>query len=277
MIKNILTSIGLIAFFAVGIMSINLLLDSGSTSVHAFTGGSPGAKTSSPADVNNCTQCHSGTINSGTGTRTITSDIPAGGYVTGETYTIIATITEAGINKFGFEVTAEKNADNSKVGTMVITNSTETKVIGGSAVTHKSTGTSGAGSKSWSFNWIAPAVGTGDVTFYGAFNATNGNGATSSDNVYTATLLVSESLTNSVVEFSDKNAVTVFPNPVISSFEILSNKSIDRIKVFGMDGKIIKSIVQNENRFDASRLASGLYFIQITTDGTTVTKKLIKK
>lgn len=283
--KNILTSIGLTAFFAVGIMSLNLLVDSGSTSVHAFSGGSDGGRTNSPGDIAgvsagqtaNCTNCHSGTLNSGTATRSITSDIPAGGYVTGQTYTITATVAEASVNKYGFEVTAEKDADNSKVGTMVITNSTETKVIGGSAVTHKSTGTSGTGTKTWSFDWTAPAVGTGDVTFYGAFNATNGNSATSGDKVYTATLSVTESATNNVSEVSSKNIFTIYPNPVVSSFEISTDMNMDAVIVYGMDGRIITSIVQNENIFDASGLPSGIYFVKVVSEGKTLTKKLIKK
>lgn len=277
--RNILASIGLIAFFAVGIMSINLLLDSESTSVHAFTGGSPGGKTASPGDgaTSNCTNCHSGTLNSGTATRSITSNIPAGGYVTGQTYTITATVAEASVNKYGFEVTAEKDADNSKVGTMVITNSTETKVIGGSAVTHKSTGTSGTGTKTWSFDWTAPAVGTGDVTFYGAFNATNGNNATSGDAVYTATLPVSESATNSVNEASNKKTFAIYPNPVVSSFEISSEKNVDAVRVYTLSGKQMTSVVQKGDRFDVTNLTSGIYFVQIVIEGELMTKKIIKE
>ena len=44
------------------------------------------------------------------------------------------------------------------------------------AITHTSSGISTTGdSNSWSFDWTAPASGTGDVTFYGAFNAANGD------------------------------------------------------------------------------------------------------
>ena len=50
--------------------------------------GSPGGKTNSPMDGQNCTGCHSGTINSGVGTATITTNIPPTGYSIGATYTI---------------------------------------------------------------------------------------------------------------------------------------------------------------------------------------------
>ena len=39
--------------------------------------GSPGAKTNSPADGNNCTGCHNGNINTGPGGISITSNIPS--------------------------------------------------------------------------------------------------------------------------------------------------------------------------------------------------------
>ena len=89
----------------------------------------------------------------------------------GQTYTITGVVSQNSINKFGFEITAEKDLDNSKVGTLIITDGTRTKFVNSNnAVTHKSGGTSGSNSNSWSFDWVAPLSGSGDVTFYGAFN-----------------------------------------------------------------------------------------------------------
>ena len=48
-------------------------------------------KTNSDMDGQNCTVCHSGTMNSWLGTATITSDIPTNGYVIVNTYTITLT------------------------------------------------------------------------------------------------------------------------------------------------------------------------------------------
>ena len=58
------------------------------TTSNSNSAGSPGGKTNSPMDGQNCTGCHSVTINSGTGTSTITTTIPAWGYSVGSTYTI---------------------------------------------------------------------------------------------------------------------------------------------------------------------------------------------
>ena len=88
--------------------------------------GSPGGKTDSPADGGSCIQCHDDfALNSGVGIPNITSNIPSTGYVPGAIYTINSSISEAGLERFGFEVTAE-DVSNNKVGTFFITNSTET-------------------------------------------------------------------------------------------------------------------------------------------------------
>ena len=88
--KNILSTIGLTAFFATAIIIASSLGNEGTHSVYAYTGGSPGQKTGSPGDgsTSNCTGCHTGTINSGNGTGAITAKGLAGGYVPGQTYTI---------------------------------------------------------------------------------------------------------------------------------------------------------------------------------------------
>jgi PKD repeat protein len=154
--------------------------------------GSPGGKTGSPGDGNaTCTQCHTGTPVTVTGW--ITSNIPASGYVPGQTYTITATATHTGAVLFGFEMTAE-NASNNKTGTFIITNATQTQLVNNNkSVTHTQNGTTPSGnSKSWSVNWTAPAAGTGNVTFYGAFNAANGNGGSSGDVIYKTSTLVPE-------------------------------------------------------------------------------------
>lgn len=155
-------------------------------------GGSIGGKTGSPGDNGNtCTECHGGTASPQNGW--ITSNIPVDGYTPGEIYTITATGTHNGVVKFGFEATAE-NSTGTKVGTIAITNSTETKLVNNNkSVTHKSTGTTPSGNtKSWSFNWTAPAAGTGNVGFYAAFNAANGNGNSTGDVIYKSSLSVPE-------------------------------------------------------------------------------------
>ena len=127
--------------------------------------GSPGGKTGSPMDNTDCTSCH--TVTSTTSMLTsINSNIPSSGYVPGNTYTITASINPTSTLS-GFEVTCEENTTNTKTGVLFITNPNETQLVNsGSSVTHTVGGNS---MNTWSFNWAAPAAGTGGITFYGAF------------------------------------------------------------------------------------------------------------
>ncbi len=163
------------------------------TSESDSSSGSPGGKTGSPGDGGiTCAQCHSG-LPVSTVPGWITTNIPPTGYVPGTVYTITATGTHTGVVKFGFEMTAESNSA-IKVGTFAITNPSETKLTNlNKAVTHTSAGTIPSGNmKTWSANWTAPAAGTGNVSFYGAFNAANGNGSTSGDKIYKTSLSIPE-------------------------------------------------------------------------------------
>src|SRR5204863_8988529 len=93
---------------------------------------------------------------------------------------------------FGFEISPQ-SITGTLLGTLMITNTTETQLVGANKyVTHKLAGTTGAGSKTWNFNWTAPVAGTGNVTFYGAFNVANNSGNSSGDTIYKSTLVVSE-------------------------------------------------------------------------------------
>lgn len=165
----------------------------------SYSTGSPGGKTGSVGDGGaTCTQCHVGTAQSQSGW--ITSDIPAEGYEPGNTYTITATGTHTGVVKFGFELTAENTAG-AKKGTLILTNTTRTKFTNGtSAVTHTADGNTPSGnSNSWTMDWTAPAAGTGQIKFYAAFNAANGNGNNTGDQIYTSFLTVNELVLNPAI------------------------------------------------------------------------------
>jgi hypothetical protein len=168
--------------------------------------GSPGGKSGSPGDSNaTCTQCHSGTSNSSLGW--ITSDIPSNGYTPGETYTITATGTHNGVVKFGFELTAE-TTNGSKTGTFAITEAARTKLANqNKSVTHRAAGTTPSGnSNTWSMNWTAPATDVGQIRFYAAYNAANGNGNNSGDVIYTSNLFVSAAQPGVLVSVSPDHA-----------------------------------------------------------------------
>ncbi len=137
-----------------------IILSSGYTIMYPT--GAPAAKTGSPGDGANCTECHGGTATTTPGQ--ITSNIPAGGYVPGTTYQITATNPLTNAGKMGFEVSPQ-NAAGAQKGTLVAGSGSQ--LVGGTKyVTHTNANTT---NNTWTFSWIAPAAGSGAVTFYGAF------------------------------------------------------------------------------------------------------------
>lgn len=245
-------------FYVLAIAGLFVLL----TSEIQYSTGSPGGKSGSPGDGGaTCTDCHGGTATFQAGW--ITSTIPSEGYVAGETYTVTATGTHNGVSKFGFEATAE-DGSNQKTGSIIVTNNTENQLAnGGTSITHKSAGTVPNGNiKSWSFDWTAPAAGTGPVTFYSAFNAANGNGNTSGDVIYTSSLLVPEASgggqASISVQFSDMN-------PHIG--QLFEARLIDKSTLMEMERTAIDEITGADFNIEFSNVEEGKsYWVDFYAD-----------
>ena len=243
---------------------------------YSFVGGSPGGKTGSPGDGSNCTGCHAGTPQNVGGW--IRSDIPEGGYVPGETYTITAKGMHEGVAKFGFELTAE-NAAGAKKGTFAVTDVVKTQLLGGgSSVTHTSGGNMPAGdSINWSMDWTAPDSGSGQVRFYSATNAANGNGGNSGDVIYLTMLSVEEDITISVAEHGLQHQISMYPNPASNVLNVQLPEGSDLL-LFDIQGREVerRSNVKIQETLDISQLQNGLYFVRVTHNGETHTSRLLK-
>lgn len=158
------------------------------------SGGPGGGHTGSPGDGGvtcNTTGCHTGSATT-VAAGWITSTVPVGGYVPGQTYTITATATAAGRDRFGFQISPQ-SPSGTYLGTLIVTDPTNTQIVSTKYIEHKSAGTIGtSGFHTWTFNWTAPVSGTGTVTFYGAFNCSNHNNSASGDLIFTSTLAVNQ-------------------------------------------------------------------------------------
>ena len=213
--------------------------------------GSPGGKTGSPSDGASCTGCHYAVLGTGA---TITTNIPQNGYVPNQIYTITAFVEQSGINKFGFEITAEEaNFGSAKTGSFLVTNPNETKFVNNNAaITHKAGGTSGSNLKSWSMDWEAPNSGTGTVTFFGSFMAANGNGANTGDTYHSAIFSVNEGFTTTINDLSIKNDFRF--NTVNKTIE--TKKTVD---VYDISGKLVLTTASNSTNL--SHLKNGTYIL----------------
>src|ERR1035441_1568644 len=85
--------------------------------------------TGSPNDGSDCTGCHSDyLVNTGSGSASISSNIPTGGYVGGTTYTLTATVNYTGRSTFGFELSPQTVAG-APLGTLHNISTSETKIV----------------------------------------------------------------------------------------------------------------------------------------------------
>lgn len=254
---------------------------------HSRPEGAPALASGAPADNNRTcatSGCHSGTASDRDGL--ITSDVPATGYIPGQTYTMTVSITEAGISRWGFQATAQNSAGDLQ-GTYTLTNAAQTRLAAGTGgskyVTHTTAGNSGStGSKTWSFDWTAPSAGTGVVNFYTAVMASNNNGGTAGDLVYKDQLVIEEDLTASASSISSVLSFSVFPNP--SSGEeivVTASKSSQpsRLVIYNALGGIVKSETFNsaQHQVDVSKIPAGLYFIWLDQAGEKSMKRFIKQ
>ena len=213
-----------ITFIFIFLTTTALLVQTDPHEAVSNSGGAPAGRTGSPGDGGaTCTTCHTGTA-SPSSTQIITSNIPASGYIAGQTYTITATVSQTGINEFGFQISPQNNSG-ALMGTIINTSPSQTQVLNSKYITHTSGGIAGtSNSKTWSFNWVAPAAGSGDVTFYGAFNFSNNNGTGSGDIIRTNTLTTTENTTTNLVEFGQNGfSVSVYPNPIRNEATVALN------------------------------------------------------
>ena len=250
------------------------------TNVFSKLTGSPGAKTGSPMDGNNCTACHYAPVNSGNGMLSVATNVPSQGYTAGQTYSITVQMTQASINRFGFEITCEEgNFGSQKIGTFGITDPANTQLTNNNtAVTHTQGGTFGSGSKTWTMNWTAPTTTTsGGIIFYVSAMSANGNGNNGGDEVYTTTRTFNEA-TSDVSEIQKK--ITTFISS--TSQEIMINcldpVIVKTLKVYNISGKLLidKVMVQLPTVLDVPSLNSGMYIVNMNlSNGEMISKKVL--
>lgn len=224
----------------------------------------------------------------------ITSNVPVAGYTPGSTYTFSVTFNRPGHTRFGFEISPQ-DGSGTFLGTLIATDAVNTKLasvfisgsgmVAGKYITHaNATGSGGI----WSFDWTAPTAGTGDVTFYGAFNAAGGtttgaNADRLNDSIFTSTTLVSEDVASGIDESSNlDNTIAIFPNPISDKFSVSNSLNAGgslTIRISDVRGIVVKTI-QNAVAYqtiDIADLTDGVYFLRIETSEGEVIKKIVKE
>ncbi len=247
-----------------------------------YEGGPPAGVTGSPGDGNSCTACHGGAAVNG---NFITSDIPVTGYIPGSVYNVTATISHASFNKFGFQISPQTSTGVQK-GTLVVTDPVRTQLVNGTKyIMHKAAGAAGtANSITWTFQWIAPAIGSGSLSLYGGFLKANGNGSSSGDAVFVSKLQVFEDLSTGLTENNNTASEwTMFPLPCVDELNItLTTNQTQKVRVMirSLQGKVVmeNAYLNNEGaiKLNIAELPTGVYMVTVFEENRTLSKKLVK-
>lgn len=154
--------------------------------------GAPEGSTGAPNEET-CIACHGGAANSGPGRLRI--EFGSASYTPGEKVRMRVVIEDPNARRWGFQLTARpESGPQSSLGRLETVNNQAQILRAGVLewITHTLSGTRlGASSPvTFEFDWTAPASDVGPVVFYAAANAANGNGASTGDRIYAATLRV---------------------------------------------------------------------------------------
>ncbi len=228
----------------------------------------------------NCTQCHSGTVNSGTATLAI-EVVGSPGTTTfnpGQTYDMQVSFGNDTRTTHGFELTAV--GQNGENGTIIVSDQVNTQLSNSGGQQYIKHTTAGhLNRSSWTFKWQAPAAGaSGVVRFYAAGNSANGNGDNTGDNIYTTSLMLEEVLVANKPVALEANTLNVWPNPATTMTTVsfgLQRPAQTTIALYDLQGKQVAS--QELGQLDAGKhnqrftipsdVPSGTYILRVEADG----------
>jgi alpha-tubulin suppressor-like RCC1 family protein len=103
-----------------------------------------------------------------------------------------------------------------------------------------------------------------------------GKGTTTNASSFSAVSCPS-SIVLSSDSFESQNSVLVYPNPAQDVLTVSSSLEIQKLSVIDITGKLVKTQNGNATTIAVNDLKSGFYFLEITIDGKSETKKFVKQ
>jgi len=198
-------------------------------------------------------------------------------YRPGETYSMVIAVeaTVGSPSRYGFQMTAVTDADNSGAGAFsdVSSNAKPLTLNGRTYLEHNGP----SNLDEFSATWIAPEAGTGDVTVFAAGIAANGNGGTSGDSGVIGSMTFTE-MDLSNIKVLTEDEMLFSPNPAwdIIKMDTKLNQSMvyDVVSING--AKVASGIVEN-NAIDISNLINGMYIVSVSGEDFIYRQKIYKR
>lgn len=224
-------------------------------------------RTNSPVSSPACTMCHLGGANFNTSATIRVSDAVGTimEYIPGETYKVTVDIQSTGNTGHGFQVTGLLANNTSAGACTVITAGTQKTVLGGRWYFEQTQAVSGG---NYEMTWVAPAAGSGEVTFYGSALSTNGDGMTNGDEyVAISSVKIAEGSPNGIKDISELEEINLYPNPVLNQLNITSELSeITNVQIYSLSGRLMGQQNVNSRKviLNVADYAKGTYLVRVT-------------
>ena len=77
------------------------------------------------------------------------------------------------------------------------------------------------------------------------------------------------------INFQNKKALKIYPNPVKNEINLISKESITKVKLYDYQGKLVLEKNNDTKFIDVSSLNSGIYFIEAFINNTKSLQKVI--
>ncbi|MBV9211483.1 MAG: hypothetical protein JOZ52_12670, partial [Acidobacteria bacterium] len=247
--------------------------------VSASASGPSPSFTNAPGE-GNCTACHTSfDVNSGGGSVVITG-LPAR-YTPSQIYPVTVTVTHVNAVIFGFELTSIDTLGR-QAGTLLNTTGQSTQMqvvqglVGGNTrdyIEHNVNGTipTQFNTKSWTFNWRAPATRLGRVTLYAGGNGANSDGTPIGDYIYTTSSSTTSGSPPSNFDGDAKTDLAVW-RPTDGNWYILSSLSgAFSAQPFGQSGdKLVPGDFDGDGKHDLGvfRPSNGYWYIINSSNST---------
>ncbi len=202
-----------------------------------------------------------------------------GKYTPGAKYKITLTGTNSSYSRWGFQVSAT-NSSNAMAG--VFSNNPDSTLIsttGGLKVVEHNNAILRPNGMSVSFDWTAPAAGTGNVKLSAAVNAVNYNQNSAGDAFNTIQITLSEASTS--VANTSIIAASIYPNPASNTLQIQSPLTEQQyvIQIFDVRGQLLlqQNMSAHEKQVNISTLGAGTYMLKVSAGNSTGISTFIKQ
>ncbi len=212
-------------------------------------------------------------------------------YTPGATYTVTITnnVTTGNADKYGFQIlclNAAEGMNGPEVSNWTAVSSNVQVATASNTGRTYAEQPSPSDANEFQMTWVAPDVGSGEVTFYYVGVGVNDNNMTSGDGGSTNTITLSEGSPSALRDLTLDVEMQSFPNPVEETLNVkvgTAESGKYQLRLVDVLGKILSNefvnLIEGDNQMELrmGHLTTGTYTVQLLKDGKYTSQQILKK